>query len=158
MKKKYMSLIAVLLFITACTNYSKYENVEFEEKSPRDWENPSMFQQNREQPHATMTSFPDEESALAGIRDDSPYYLSLDGDWKFNWVKTPAERPYWFFKDDYDTRDWAEITVPSNWEMEGYGIPFYVDNGYGFEINPPYISHDWNPVGSYKRTFKIPAD
>jgi len=42
--------------------------------------------------------------------------------------------------------------------MEGYGIPFYVDNGYGFEINPPYISHDWNPVGSYKRTFKIPAD
>ena len=153
-----MSLIAVLLFITACTNYSKYENVEFEEKSPRDWENPSMFQQNREQPHATMTSFPDEESALAGIRDDSPYYLSLDGDWKFNWVKTPAERPYWFFKDDYDTRDWAEITVPSNWEMEGYGIPFYVNIGYGFEINPPYISHDWNPVGSYKRTFKIPAD
>jgi len=157
MKAKYVSFLAVLLFVTACTNYSKYENEEFEEKSPRDWENPAMYQQNREQPHATMISFPDEESALSGERENSPYYISLDGEWKFHWVKTPAERPYWFFKDDYDIRDWDEITIPSNWEIEGYGVPFYVNIGYGFEINPPYISHDWNPVGSYKRTFKIPA-
>ncbi|MEA1886929.1 MAG: glycoside hydrolase family 2 TIM barrel-domain containing protein, partial [Bacteroidota bacterium] len=158
MKKNYMSLIAVLVLINACTNYSKYENVEFEEKSPRDWENPAMFNQNREQPHATMISYPDEESALSGDQDENPRYIELDGKWKFNWVKKPGERPYWFFKDNYDTRDWDEITVPSNWERKGYGIPFYVNIGYGFEIDPPHIDHDWNPVGSYKKTFKIPKE
>lgn len=157
---KNLKLISILLLVlcSACTNYSKYENVGFEEKSTRDWENPEMFNQNREYAHATMISFPDEESAIAGDRNTSPGYICLDGEWKFNWVNTPAERPYWFFKDNYDTHDWDEITVPSNWQLEGYGIPFYVDTGYGFEKNPPFINHEWNPVGSYKRTFTIPAD
>jgi beta-galactosidase len=71
-------------------------------------------------------------------------------------VKTPEERPYWFFKDDFDTREWDDIEVPSNWQMKGYDVPFYVNIGYGFEKNPPFISHDWNPVGSYKREFRLP--
>ena len=156
MKTINIFFFLVLFAISACTGYNKYENSEFEEKSPRDWENPAMIEQNREYPSATMINYPDEEMALIAEKNKSPRYISLDGRWKFNWSESPAERPYWFFKDDYNTRDWHEITVPSNWEMEGYGIPFYVNIGYGFDIDPPNISHDWNPVGSYKRSFKIP--
>jgi beta-galactosidase len=157
--KKYILLnLVVILFLTACKKYSKYEGVPFQEKEPRDWENPGMLSLNREQPHATMISFTDEQSALAAITENSSNYMSLDGIWKFNWVKSPGRRPYWFFKDDYDIRDWDNIAVPSNWQMKGYDVPVYVNIGYSFKNNPPFIHHDWNPVGSYKRYFKIPSD
>jgi beta-galactosidase len=137
--------------------YTDYEGVPFTEKEPRDWENPGMFTQNRELPRSTFMSFPDEESLLHSSTEDSPNYMSLDGTWKFNWVKTPAERPYWFFRDDFDVREWDEIEVPSNWEMKGYGVPLYVNAGYPFKKDPPYIHHNWNPVGSYKRFFNLPG-
>ncbi|MBE0666351.1 MAG: beta-galactosidase, partial [Bacteroidales bacterium] len=104
-----------------------------------------------------MVSFPDNPAALGAEWRQSENVISLDGKWKFNWVKTPAERPYWFFRDDYDTRSWSEIEVPSTWEREGYGTPYYVDEGYPFKVNPPFIEHSNNPVGSYKRTFTVPA-
>jgi len=122
--------------------------VDFDEKEPRDWENPAMFNRNKELTHATMISYPDEEYVISGD-NDSPRVLSLDGEWKFNWAKTPGERPYWFFRDNYDTRDWDKITVPSNWEREGYGMPFYVNIGYGFEKNPPFINHEWYGRGPH---------
>lgn len=147
----------MLVTVMSCKRYRKYEGVAFTEKEPRDWENPGMFEQNREEPHATMISFEDELSALDGIKEKSPNYMSLDGIWKFHWVKSPDDRPYWFFKDDYDIRDWEDIEVPSNWQMKGYDVPIYVNIGFGFEKNPPFIHHNWNPVGSYKRYFKIPA-
>ena len=158
MKQLYVFGFAIILLFSACKRYSKYEGVVFTEKEPRDWENPEMFNQNREAPHATMISFPDELSALDADRSLSPNYLSLDGIWKFNYVKSPDQRPYWFFKDDYDIRDWDETEVPSNWQMKGYDVPIYVNIGYPFKKNPPYIHHDWNPVGSYKRSFKVPSD
>ena len=148
----------IALSLTACKKLSKYEGVPFTEKEPRDWENPEMFNMNREDPHATLISFPDEQSAREAIKANSPNYLSLDGTWKFNWVKSPDQRSFWFFKDDYDTRDWKDIEVPSNWQMKGYDIPLYVNIGYPFKKNPPFIHHEWNPVGSYKRNFKIPSD
>ena len=190
----YILLIAVSL--SACKKLSKYEGVPFTEKEPRDWENPEVFNINREYPHASLISFPDEKSALEAVKANSPNYRSLDGLWKFNWAKTPDQRPYWFFKDDYDTRDWKDIEVPSNWQMKGYDVPVYANITYPFwtyedvfnspvplksvasprpEIKdakspgspsstyvykkaPPFIPHDWNPVGSYKRTFTIPSD
>ncbi|MCU0409083.1 MAG: DUF4981 domain-containing protein, partial [Bacteroidales bacterium] len=130
----------------------------FTEKEPRDWENPGMFSQNREKAHATLISYPDENGAFKADRTNSPNYQSLDGKWKFHWVNTPGERPFWFFKDDYDIRDWDEIDVPSNWQRKGYDVPIYVNIGYGFKKDPPRIAHEWNPVGSYKRTFKVPSD
>jgi beta-galactosidase len=189
----YMLLIAVLL--SACKKLSKYEGVPFTEKQPRDWENPGVFKINREDPHATLVSYNDEKSALEAIKANSPNYKSLDGLWKFNWVKTPDQRPYWFFKDDYDTRDWKDIEVPSNWQLKGYDVQVYANitypfwtyedvfNSEGTKLNempsqpidkgmkapapqsviykykkvPPAIPHDWNPVGSYKRTFEIPS-
>jgi beta-galactosidase len=196
MKRLSFCILTIALSFTACKKMSKYEGVPFTEKVPRDWENPEMFNQNREEPHATFFSFPDEASALKGVISESPDYLSLDGSWKFNWVETPDQRPFWFFKDDYDTRDWKDIRVPSNWQMEGYDVPVYtnivypfwayediygsnssryqevpsepkvkglkapgtVDASYTYEKHPPYVPHNWNPVGSYKRYFKIPSD
>src|SRR5665647_654687 len=155
-KLPYILLMTALLF-SACKRYSKRQGIAFTEKEPRDWENPEMFNQNREAPHATMISFADELSALEADKLNSPYYISLDGIWKFNYVDSPDKRPYWFFKDDYDVRDWDDIEVPSNWQMKGYDVPIYVNIGYAFKMNPPYIPHDWNPVGSYKRTFTGPA-
>ena len=158
MKRISIYILLIVLLVPACKKMSKYEGVPFTEKEPRDWENPEVFQINREAPHATMISFPDEQSALEAVNSNSPDYISLDGTWKFNWVKSPDQRPFWFFKDDYDTRDWKEIDVPSNWQMKGYDVPIYVNIPYPYKMNPPYIQHDWNPVGSYKRSFKIPSD
>jgi beta-galactosidase len=155
-KLPYILLMTALLF-SACKRYSKYEGIAFTEKEPRDWENPEMFNQNREAPHASMISYASELSALEADKQNSPNYISLDGIWKFNYVDSPDKRPYWFFKDDYDIRDWDDIEVPSNWQMKGYDVPIYVNIGYAFKMNPPYIPHDWNPVGSYKRTFTVPA-
>ena len=157
MKKLHFYFLATALLFSACKKYSKYEDISFTENEPRDWENPEMFSQNREAPHATMISFPDELSALGGDKLKSPNYLLLDGIWKFHYVDSPDKRPYWFFKDDYDTRDWDEIEVPSNWQMKGYDVPIYVNITYPFEKNPPNIPHFWNPVGSYKRIFKVPS-
>jgi beta-galactosidase len=151
-------ILMIALTFSACKKYSKYEGVPFTEKVPRDWENPEVFNINREDPHASLISFPDEQSALEGIKENSPDYLSLDGTWKFNWVKSPNERPFWFFKDDYDTRNWKNIEVPSNWQMKGYDVPIYVNISYPFKKDPPNIAHDFNPVGSYKRSFKVSSE
>jgi len=157
MMKKFFLYVLLLAVTAGCGRYSKYEGVAFTEKETRDWENPEMIGQNKEAPHATMISFPDEKSALENIKNSSPNVLSLDGTWKFNLVKSPDQRPYWFFKDNYDTRDWDDISVPSNWEMKGYDVPIYVNITYPHKKDPPRIQHDYNPVGSYKRTFIVPS-
>ncbi|MFZ0283535.1 MAG: glycoside hydrolase family 2 TIM barrel-domain containing protein [Bacteroidales bacterium] len=158
MKKLPICILVLTLSFSACKRYSKYEGVAFTEKEPRDWENPEMFNQNREAPHATIISYQDELSALEADKSASPNYITLDGTWKFNYSNSPDQRPVWFFKDDYDTRDWDDIEVPSNWQLKGYDVPLYVNISYPFKMNPPYIHHEWNPVGSYKRTFKVPSD
>ena len=158
MKKLAFLPLLILLLLPACKKYSKYEGIAFKEKEPLDWENPQMFNLNREEPDATMISYPDELSALEDNKANSPNCLSLDGIWKFNYVDSPDKRPYWFFKDDYDIRDWDDIEVPSNWQMKGYDVPIYVNIPYPFKNDPPNIPHDWNPVGSYKRNFKVPSD
>jgi beta-galactosidase len=149
--------IAVLIF-SGCKRYHDYKDVAFTEKDPRDWENPGIIGLNKEDPHASFISYDDRESALEGVIANSTNFLPLDGTWKFNLVKSPDQRPFWFFKDDYDTREWDDIEVPSNWEMKGYDVPIYVNITYPHEKNPPFIKHDYNPVGSYKRFFKVPSE
>ena len=158
MKKFPIFSLMILILLSACKRYTNYEGVAFTEKETRDWENPEISGINKEDPHATLISFPDEMSALDAIKTNSPNYLSLDGIWKFNLVKTPDQRPYWFFKDDFDTRAWDDIDVPSNWEMRGYDVPIYVNITYPHKKDPPFIQRDYNPVGSYKRDFNIPSD
>jgi len=121
-----------------------------------DWENPEVVHRNREPARCSWYPFPDVETALRGDPMQSPFVTSLNGTWKFRWVRKPAERPKDFYKDDYDVSAWDDIRVPANWELEGYGTPIYTDMEYPFPSDPPRIPHDWNPVGSYKRTFTIP--
>ncbi len=121
-----------------------------------DWENPEMIGRNKEPGHATMMVYPDAASARKGVRDESPYFKLLNGRWKFHWVPKPVLRPVDFYRPSHDVSHWDDIPVPSNMEIEGYGIPHYTNIIYPFEKNPPYIRHDNNPVGSYRHTFTVP--
>jgi beta-galactosidase len=123
----------------------------------RDWENPEVVGRNKEPGHCTLTPYPDIQTALQGKPEDSLYYKSLNGNWKFNWVRKPADRPQDFYKPDYDVTNWKEIPAPSNWQMHGYDIPIYLNMRFPFPPNPPYIPHDYNPVGSYRTEFTLPA-
>ena len=99
-------------------------------------------------------------------RTRSSRYVLLNGNWKFNWVKQPEDRPKDFYKTNYDVSAWAEIPVPSNWEMHGYGTPIYTNITYPFRNNPPFIQgqrgytveKEPNAVGSYRHEFTLPAD
>ena len=101
-----------------------------------DWENPEVFERHREAPHASYVPYDTVDAALAGDPRRSPYYVSLNGTWKFHWVPKPAERPVDFHRDDYDVDGWSDITVPGNWELQGHGIPIYVDSVLPFAAQP----------------------
>ena len=100
--------------------------------APPDWENPHVFGINKEPGRATFTPFPDEASAT-GKDQPSNFVESLNGTWKFNWVKSPDLRPVDFYKPDFNVNAWKEIPVPSNWEMQGYGTPIYTNITYPFK-------------------------
>ena len=136
-----------------------------------EWENETIFAVNKGEGHATYTVYPTIAALKADSKFDSPwlmpksdYYLSLNGNWKFNWVKQPSERPVDFYKETYNVSGWKEIPVPSNWEMLGYGTPIYTNITYPYKNNPPLIQSqkgytnekEPNPVGSYRRTFNVP--
>jgi beta-galactosidase len=126
-----------------------------------DWENPEMIGRNKEPAHNTLIPYQDLKSALNGESESSSFYKSLNGKWKFNWVNKPADRPVDFYKPDFSTNKWNQIPVPSNWQMHGYGIPIYLNIRYPRSINTkkiPSISHDYNPVGSYRTEFTIPDE
>jgi beta-galactosidase len=120
-----------------------------------DWEDPGIFARNKLPPHATFTPFPNREAALAA-HGRSPFHQLLNGHWKFHWVRKPAERPGDFYRTDFDDSAWDTIPVPSNWELQGYGVPIYLNIPYPFKKNPPRIPHEYNPVGSYRHRFEIP--
>jgi beta-galactosidase len=127
---------------------------------PEDWENPSLPHVGTVAPHASFIPFPNAAAALKGDPKGSPRYLSLNGPWKFHWSARPADRPLDFWKPAADVSGWAEIPVPSDWMFQGYDYPIYVNTSYEFARNPkpPFVPHDRNPVGSYRRTFTLPTD
>lgn len=121
------------------------------------WENPQINSINREPARATAYSFASEKEALIGDRDKSGRKLSLDGEWDFFFAQKPADAPKDFYKDL--VKGWKKIPVPSNWEMLGYDIPIFKSAVYPFRpIDPPRVPKDYNAVGSYQRTFTVPAD
>jgi beta-galactosidase len=134
-------------------------NMNAQTTSP-EWGNPDIIGINKLPPHATMIPFPDERLAIENIRDKSPYFLLLNGYWKFNWVERPADRPLEFYRPDFDDSAWKSIAVPSNWETQGYGVPIYVNIPYEWTRNPspPQVPEDYNPVGSYRQSFNIPEE
>ena len=103
-----------------------------------DWENPHVFGINKELGRATYTPFPDEASVLKDGHA-SAFIQSLNGMWKFHWVKRPELRPVDFYKPEFDVSSWKEIPVPSNWEMQGYGTPIYTNITYPFKRDYPHV-------------------
>ena len=152
-------LVITFLFFFGCGGPEIERSMEADELAVLDWENPEMIGRNKEPAHCTLIPYPDVGAALTGVREASVFYQSLNGKWKFNWVPRPDDRPKDFYRLDYDISNWAEIPVPSNWQLQGYGKPIYLNARYPFspeEPNPPCIPHDNNPVGSYRREFTIP--
>lgn len=123
-----------------------------------DWEDPRIVERRREPAHATLVAYSDEETALTCKREGSPWFLMLNGDWKFKLYENPYTVPEGFYKLDFNPKDWDTIRVPSNWQMLGYDKPIYVNVKYPFHADPPRVPHDWNPTGLYRRTFMIPEE
>ena len=131
-----------------------------QEKSRPDWENELVFGINKEKAHATFFSYSNRKDALIIEPEQSSNYLSLNGNWKFNWSKFPEARPKYFYQSNFSDSLWTDIPVPSNWEIEGYGVPIYVNHPYEWtkNPNPPFVRQDWNPVGSYRKIVDLSAN
>lgn len=108
--KSSIPAIFLFMFLIFCIGASSSQEIP-------DWENPLMFNQNKERSHATFISYPDSSFLFENNRKESPFYRPLNGLWKFYWVEKPADCPEGFYEDDFDTGDWKEIEVPSNWEF-----------------------------------------
>jgi len=124
-------------------------------------ENPAVIQMNKLDARASFFPYSSEKAAEDNELKNATNYQLLNGIWKFNWVKSPEQRPVDFYKNEYDTSTWNDIKVPANWEVEGYGIPIYTNTEFPFNTknpNPPDIPDGYNPVGSYKRNFTISSD
>lgn len=133
-----------------------------------EWENIRIIDRNKEPGRTTFVSYSDARQALA--QTPTGNRLSLDGRWHFNLSRNPASRPAEFYLPSFDVSGWKTIPVPANWEMEGYDVPIYVNHPYEFADartpitefkngpEPPGVPHEYNPVGSYRREFTVPAD
>jgi beta-galactosidase/beta-glucuronidase len=135
-----------------------------------DWQTPGVIGRNKERGHATLVVYADEQTALSGDREASPYFKLLNGDWRFDWAPTPDSAPDGFYREDFDAGAWNTIAVPGNWQLQGYGRPIYVNWGYTFpqngvpRVDPRVVKNyplqpipdDDNPTGSYLRTFALP--
>ena len=135
---------------------------------PSEIQNPELLGINKEAAHATLMPYATLDEALAANRHASSYCRSLNGMWKFNWVSWPQARPVDFYKPEFNVSSWKEIPVPSNWQLLGYGTPYYRNNGYIIKKDFPYVMstppknftayEERNPVGSYRRDFEIPEE
>jgi beta-galactosidase len=140
-----------------------------ESSASPDWENPLVFGINKLPPRGVAWPCPDVSCARHSSYDNfGPWVRSLNGDWEFHWSPDPAGQPAGFFKPDFKPVGWKSIPVPSCWELQGYGVPIYVNYRYPFQANPPFVMgapptnftayFQRNPVGSYRTYFEIPGD
>lgn len=118
--------------------------------------NPTIHRENTLPPHTLWLHADDLAEAATMNPEEISSINILNGSWKFNWVKTPAQRPKEFYRLDYPDSNWTEIDVPAHWELNGYGVPIYTDVEYPFPSDPPNIPASFNPVGSYRTTFELP--
>lgn len=183
MKKISSVLLLCCIFISASATPALKGFRYARELAPagNEWESPEYLSLNKEQPRSWFFSFQDVESARKVLPENSSYYLSLNGTWKFHFVKTPDQRPKDFFLPSYDVTGWDDIPVPSNWQIQGiqkdgslkYGVPIYVNQPVIFQHSvkvddwrggvmrtPPthWTTYEYrNEVGSYRRDIEIPA-
>ena len=122
-----------------------------------EWENPVKYEWNKEKPHADFRLYERADDAVNDNLPKSFWQHSLNGVWKFIYAPTIAASIKDFYRIDLPDSNWDTITVPSNWEIQGFGEPIIRNIQYVFSPNPPYIDVD-NPVGTYRRTFTVPRN
>ncbi len=120
-------------------------------------ENTKVFELNQTEGHVPLMPFRTLSEALGNKVSESSDYLSLNGIWKFHYADTPDGTPSGFFSENYNDKSWDTISVPSNWEMKGFGDPLFRNVSTPFKADPPRIPHEYNPTGSYRRTFSVPS-
>jgi beta-galactosidase len=121
------------------------------------WENPAVFRINNEPAHASLLPYADIASAKSFDRSGSAFYQSLNGIWKFRYVKNPLETPADFYSPSLNDASWDKIEVPGNWQVQGkYDPPVFTNINHPFKTDPPYVPHDYNPTGLYRTSFSIP--
>ncbi|MBA4317439.1 MAG: beta-galactosidase [Flavobacterium sp.] len=138
-------VLTLALFLSSQINFAQNN----------EWENPQIIDRGKEAGRSSFLLFSNEAELKENNPQKSELYQSLNGNWKFNIVKNPTQRPIDFFTTSLDDTNWKNIQVPSNWELQGYDIPIYTNITYPFPKNPPFIGGDYNPVGSYRRTFAV---
>lgn len=126
-----------------------------------EWRDPAVQSVNRAPMHSSYFAYENSDKARVNEKSASDRFISMNGKWKFNWVKDADMRPTDFFCTDFNDAAWDKISVPAIWELNGYGKPLYLNIGYAWNkqapVAPPVIPVQNNHVGSYRRTFTIPA-
>lgn len=127
----------------------------------QEWRNPEINAVNRAPMHTNYFAYESAETAGKGLKENSTNFLSLNGTWKFNWVKDADMRPTDFWQIGFNDKGWDDFQVPAVWELNGYGNPLYLNIGYAwsnhFKNNPPEVPVEDNHVGSYRREIMVPA-
>jgi len=150
LNRKFPFFFGLLILIISSSSMSDFNK-------PYPWENEKVISINTEKPRATFFHYKDENNALKLAREGTSYFMSLNGAWRFRWSRNIFEAPSDFYREDYDCEDWDIIDVPSCWQLRGYGIPIYTNVKYPFRpVDPPKVPYDYNPVGSYRRSFRVP--
>ncbi len=153
-----------LAFLTISLFLLSYVNAQ---NLPVELLTPEIVSVNRMPMRANAFAYENRALAEKRVKENSKYFLSLNGQWKFNWVQNPNHKPKDFYTNQFDDSKWVNFPVPANWELNGYGLPIYVNQPYEFaghakrgaQLNPPFdIPADNNPVGSYRKKVTIPAD
>ena len=157
---KHLLLTLAIAGMTPCHIYAANETDKATEPTFTEWHDLSVNNVNRFATRTSFFAYENREAALKGDRDKSSNFLSIEGDWRFQWVENADQRPTDFFRTDYDDAAWKTMRVPGIWELNGYGDPEYVNIGFAwrghFKNNPPMVPTKDNHVGSYRRTIRIP--
>ena len=151
MKKQLLSCCLAALGLTA-----------IQAQSFNEWKDPEVNSVNRSAMHTNYFAYASADEAKAGIKENSANFMTLNGLWKFNWVRHADARPTDFYQTNFNDKGWDDLQVPGVWELNGYGDPIYVNVGYAwrsqFKNNPPLVPTENNHVGSYRKEIILPAD
>jgi beta-galactosidase len=153
MKKIFL----LICFVSLVMNLNSQEN-GFLQNLYKYIENTSVFELNQEEGHQIIIPYRSAKDAMTASKDLSTGFLSLNGSWKFFYSDTPEGIPAGFFRNGFNDSKWDTIHVPSNWEMQGFGDPLFRNVKTPFPPNPPYVPKEYNPAGSYRRTFNLPSE
>ena len=159
---KHLLLTLAVAGMSPCLIYAADTTDKVQQPTFTEWHDMSVNNVNRFPSRTSFFAYENRDAALKGNRESSSNYLSIEGDWKFNWVENADQRPTDFFNPSFNDATWKTMRVPGIWELNGYGDPEYVNIGFAwrghFKDNPPEVPTKDNHVGSYRRISRRTLD